>query len=146
MMHKYEALLLTIPEITGDEAKDLEMQLDKVIKTGSGSIVSFERWGKYKLAYDVNKNEYGVYFLMRFEGPKKTTLIKDMKTYISVKLGNIVKRDMISWLDPKSPLTYQRPRSLEEAPAREEGFSRGDAKQHGASYFAASDRNELGDE
>ena len=141
-MQKYEALLLTIPEITGDEAKDLEMQLDKVVKGGSGSTVSFERWGKYKLAYDVNKSEYGVYYLMRFEAPKKTTLIKDMKTYLNVKLSNIVMRDMISCLDPKNPITYQRPRSLEEAPAREEGFSRGDSRG-GASYFSASDKNEL---
>ena len=144
MMQKYEALLLTIPEITGDEAKSLEMQLDKVIKAGSGSTVSFERWGKYKLAYDVNKSEYGVYFLMRFDAPKKTTLIKDLKAYVSVKLNSIVMRDMISVVDPKAPLTYQRPRSLEEAPAREEGFSRNEAK--GASYFSASDRSELEEE
>src|SRR5580693_9235332 len=103
MMQKYEALLLTIPEVTGDEAKDLEMQLDKLIKAGSGSTISFERWGKYKLAYDVNKSEYGVYYLMRFEAPKKTTIIKDMKTALSVKLNNVVMRDMISSVDEKSP-------------------------------------------
>ncbi len=145
MMQKYEVLLLTIPEITGDEAKNLEMQLDKLIKAGSGSTVSFERWGKYKLAYDVNKSEYGVYFLMRFEAPKKTTLVKDLKTYLSVKLNSIVMRDMVSILDHKSPLAYQKPRSLEDAPTREEGFSRNDTNK-GASYFSASDRSELGED
>ena len=144
MMQKYEALLLATPEITGDEAKDLEMQLDKVIKAGAGSTISFERWGKYKLAYDINKSEYGVYYLMRFEAPKRTTLINDMKTYMSVKLNHIIMRDMISCIDPKAPIAYQRPRSLEEAPAREEGFSR-DARS-GASYFSAADRNELDEE
>jgi len=144
MMQKYEALLLTIPEITGDEAKDLEMQLDKVVKAGSGSTISFERWGKYKLAYDINKSEYGVYYLMRFEVPKKTNLISDLKKYLNLKLNNIVMRDMISCLNPKNPLMYQRPRSLEEAPTREEGFSRGDGRgdgRGGAGYFS-SDRNE----
>jgi len=145
MMQKYEALLLTIPEITGDEAKSLETQLDNVIKVGGGSTISFERWGKYKLAFDVNKSEYGVYYLVRFEAPKKTTLISDMKTYFKVKLSNIVKRDMISCLDSKRPLTYQRPRSLEEAPAREEGFSR-DRDRSGSSYFSASDKADLDDE
>jgi len=143
MIQKYEALLLTIPEITGDEAKSLETQLDNVIKVGGGSTISFERWGKFKLAFDVNKSEYGVYYLVRFEAPKKTTLISDMKTYFKVKLSNIVKRDMISCLDPKRPLTYQRPRSLEEAPAREEGFSR---DRSGSSYFSASDKADLDDE
>ena len=144
MVQKYEALLLTIPEITSDEAKNLETQLDKVVRTGTGSTVSFERWGKYKLSYDINKSEYGVYYLMRFEVPKGTSLISDMKNYISVKLNNIVMRDMISYIDPKTPLTYQRPRSLEEAPTREEGFSK-DAK--GTGYFASSDnRNDFDEE
>jgi hypothetical protein len=53
-------------------------------------------------------------------------------------------RDMISVLDPKAPLTYQRPRSLEEAPAREtEGFAK-DSKI--PSFFAADDREEIEDE
>ena len=145
MMQKYEALLLTIPEITGDEAKSLETQLDKIIKAGSGSTISFDRWGKYKLAYDINKSEYGVYFLMRFEAPKKTALINDLKTYLSVKLHNLVMRDMVSCIDPKNPLTYQRPRSLEEAPTREENFGRGDGGGRGAGYFS-SDKNDQDEE
>jgi ribosomal protein S6 len=124
-LRQYEALLLTVPEITGDEVKHLETTLDKTIKTGTGSTISFERWGKYKLAYDINKNDYGIFFLMRFEIPQGTAIINDLKTLLKVKLNNVIMRDMISVLNPKHPLTYQRPRSLEEAPAREaESFSR----------------------
>ncbi len=140
VLRQYEALLLTVPEITGDEVKHLETNLDKAIKTGTGSTISFERWGKYKLAYDINKNEYGIFFLMRFEAPEKSTLINDMKTLLKVKLNNVVMRDMISVLNPKHPLTYQRPRSLEEAPAREaDGFARDKA----SSYFSADDRDDI---
>ena len=141
MVQKYEALLLTIPEITGDEAKDLEVQLDKVVRAGKGSTTSFERWGKYRLAYDINKSEYGIYFLMRFEVPKGTSLVNDLKNYIGVKLHNIVMRDMVSVLDAKAPHTYQRPRSLEEAPTREEGFSRDKA-----GHFASADNKSDFDE
>ena len=142
-LRKYEALMLTVPEITGDEAKNIETTLDKTIKAGSGSVLSFERWGKYKLAYDINKNEYGVFFLTRFEAPEKSTLINELKTLFKVKFNNVVMRDMISVLDPKNPLTYQRPRSLEEAPAREaETF----AKEKVSSYFSANDKDEIGDE
>jgi ribosomal protein S6 len=143
MTQKYEALLLTIPEITGDEAKDLEMQLDKVVRGAKGATVSFERWGKYKLAYDVKKNEYGVYYLMRFDVDKGTNLINDLKTYINVKLSTIVMRDMISVLDPKAPSTYQRPRSLEEAPTREEGFQR---ESRGSDFFLSADNGNDSDE
>ncbi len=140
-MRQYEALLLTVPEITGDEAKHLETQLDKAIKTGTGSTISFERWGKYRLAYEINKSDYGVFFLMRFELPQGTKTVADIKTLLKVKLNNVVMRDMISVLDPKHPLTYQRPRSLEEAPAREaDSFSK-DAKMPG--FFSMDDRDDI---
>ena len=119
MMRQYEALVLTIPEITGDETKNIETQIEKLVKTNSGSTVSFERWGKYKLAYEINKNDYGVFFLTRFELPAGTKAVADMSNLFRVKLNNVVMRNMISVLDPKRPLAYQRPRSLEEAPARE---------------------------
>lgn len=140
MLRQYEALLLTVPEITGDEVKHLETTLDKTVKTGTGSTISFERWGKYKLAYDINKNDYGIFFLMRFEVPQGTTIVEDVKTLLKVKLNNVVMRDMISVLDPKAPLTYQRPRSLEEAPAREaESFS----KDRMSNFFSADDRDDI---
>jgi len=142
MMRQYEALLLTVPEITGDEVKHLETQLDKTIKAGTGSTISFERWGKYKLAYEINKNEYGVFFLTRFEAPTNTTIINDLKALFKVKLHNVIMRDMVSALDPKRPLTYQKPRSLEEAPTREgESFSKDKA-----SSFFSDDRDETDEE
>jgi ribosomal protein S6 len=144
MVRTYESLVLSVPEITGDEIKNLENQLDKCVKAGGGSTISFERWGKYKLAYDINKSQYGVYFLMRFEAPLKTTLVNDMKTLFKVRLNNVVMRDMISVLDPKRPLTYQRARSLEEAPMREESGLLRDNKS--MSFFAASDRGRDMDE
>lgn len=119
MTCKYEVLLLTVPEITSDESKNLETQLEKVINSHKGSIVSFDKWGKYKLAYEINNNDYGVYYLVRFDVPRGTTVNDDIKTLFKVKLNTIVMREMISALDPKGDLTYQRPRSLEEVPSRE---------------------------
>lgn len=142
-LRQYEALLLTVPEITGDEAKNIETTLDKAVKAGTGSVISFERWGKYKLAYDINKNEYGVFFLTRFEAPEKSTLINDLKHLFKVKFNNIVMRDMVSVLNPKQPLTYQRPRSLEEAPTREsESFT----KEKISNFASANDRDEIDEE
>lgn len=142
MMRQYEALLLTIPEITGDEIKNIEAQLDKAVKAGTGSTISFERWGKYKLAYDINKSDYGVFFLTRFEIPAGTKTLEDMKHLLKVKLNNVIMRDMISVLDPKRPLTYQRPRSLEEAPTREAEAK--DSKVN--AFLSMDDKNEIDEE
>lgn len=118
---RYEALLLTVPEITADEIKTIEQQFNKAVSDKKGSVVSFERWGKYRLSFPVNKNEYGVYFLARFEGEDIEPAVTDVKTLLDVKLHELVMRSMISRLDAKGSLEYQRPQSLEEVPTREVG-------------------------
>jgi small subunit ribosomal protein S6 len=114
MNKRYEALMLTVPEITQDEAKQLEKELDKMITSHKGSIISFERWGKYKLTYPIQRNHYGVYFLIRFESPEPITT--QLNELFRIKLNNFVMRHVISALKGDS-LEYQRPKSLEEVPA-----------------------------
>ncbi len=117
---RYEALMLTVPEITADEAKTIEQQFDRLIADKKGSMLSFEKWGKYRLAYPVKKNEYGVYFLARFES-QQPELVNEIKNLLDVKLHEVVMRSMLTNLDAEGSLVYQRPQSLEEAPAREVG-------------------------
>lgn len=124
-MVRYEILLLTIPEITEDEIKGIESQVQGVLRGAKGTLVSFERWGKYKLCYPVKKNEYGVYFLVRFELPSESSeILNEIKAFINVKFYDLIMRSMFTVLDPKQSLVYQRPTSLEETPRRESGFLR----------------------
>lgn len=124
-MVRYEVLMLTIPEVTEDEIKGIESQLQGVLRGVKGTLVSFERWGKYRLCYPVKKNEYGVYFLVRFELPVEAmNILDELKALINVKFYDIIMRSMFSVLDPKQSLVYQRPTSLEEAPRREGSFLR----------------------
>lgn len=120
-MFRYEALILTIPEITKDESATLEFQIDKLVNKFKGSMISFERWGKYRLAYPVRKNDYGVYFLVRFEVEDNSTVSNDLHTLFVVKFSDIVMRDLVSRLDENKPLEYQKPPSLEDAPKRNVG-------------------------
>lgn len=120
-MNRYEALMLTVPEITADEAKSIEQQFDRLVADNKkGSIISFEKWGKFRLAYPVKKNEYGVYFLARFESAQPE-VVEEVKNLLEVKLHEVIMRSMMTKLGEKQSLAYQRPQSLEEAPAREVG-------------------------
>ncbi len=119
-MNRYEALMLTVPEITADEAKSIEQQFDRLVADKKGSIISFEKWGKFRLAYPVKKNEYGVYFLARFESAQPE-VVEEVKNLLEVKLHELIMRSMMTKLGAKQSLVYQRPQSLEEAPAREVG-------------------------
>lgn len=123
-MLRYEALMLAVPEITQDETKTIESQIQGVIKNAGGSTLSFERWGKYRLAYPIKRNEYGVYFLVRFEAEEVGALLKELQSLFVMRLNDLVMRNMIISLEGKRSLEYQRPHSLEEAPPKEAGFFR----------------------
>lgn len=121
MQYYYETLILAVPEVTKDEVALLEKQFEQKVKSAKGAIVSFERWGKYKLAYSIRKNDYGVYFLARFQIEDQAAagdLIKDIHDLFIIKLNGIVMRDMTTALQG-SDLSYVKPESLEETPARD---------------------------
>ncbi len=120
-MVRYETLLLAIPEITADEANNLESNFEKTISQKKASLISFERWGKYRLSYPVRANDYGVYFLARFEAPNEQTdeLLKTVSSLLAVKHNELVMRHMTCSLQPHAPLSYHRPESLEEVPTRD---------------------------
>ena len=117
----YEALLLTVPELTADEAKSIEQNVSRLVESHKGTLISFERWGKYRLAYPIKKNEYGVYFLARFEAAEVNPLVSEVKTLLNVKLHELIMRNMITHLEAKQSLAYQRPPSLEEGSSRDVG-------------------------
>lgn len=134
-MINYEVLILAVPTITQDETKNMESQIDRVVKENKGNIISFEKWGKYHLAYPINKNDYGVYFLVRFETETPGVIVDAIKTLMTVRLNDLVMRHMSSILDPKRSLIYQRPQSLEETPSREVGGYMSDRRdQRGSSH------------
>lgn len=120
-MLRYETLVLAIPEITKDETSSLEKHVDQLIKKAKGSMISFERWGKYRLAYPVRKNDYGVYFLTRFEvdALQGGELLHDLNALFSFKKADVIMRSMTTVLLPDQSLSYQKPESLEDSPSRD---------------------------
>lgn len=115
-MQRYEILMLAVPEVTQDEITGIQRHIDDAIKKSKGALISFERWGKYKLCYPVEKNSYGVYLLTRFELPEDSTVLNDLKSLFTIKLHNVVMRHLTSKLNPHQSLEYHRPKSLEEVP------------------------------
>ena len=117
-MLRYEMLFLTVPEITGDEIDSIKSYFQKSVRSAQGDMLSFERWGKYRLAYPVNKNDYGVYFLTRFEVAQENrdALLKDIRGSYIFKFNTLIMKNMICRLDEKASLEYKRPESLEDTP------------------------------
>lgn len=146
-MFRYEALFLAVPTITAAETAAIESQFAQLVKSLRGTLVSYERWGKYRLAYPVKKHEYGVYFLTRFEvqPADKAALLDAVRTFFAVKHNELVMRSVIEVLDFNASLDYLRPESLEEAPARESMYARDDRGQGRGQSDLLDDALEMAD-
>ena len=123
-MFRYEILFLTVPEITKDESEAIKAHFAKVIRTHKGSMLSFDRWGKYRLAYPVNHNDYGVYFLTRFEvdGENKEAMLASLKEIFVFKFNTLIPKHIFARLDENASLEYKRPASLEDNPQDIDSF------------------------
>lgn len=145
MIYRYEVLVLTVPEITQDETKSLESEIERIVRSAKGSVISYEKWGKYRLAYPKKKNDYGVYFLARFEAPNGQ-VVQDIKNFFVIKAGDVVINNIVTRLDEKRPLTYQRPKSLEEAPTSSRDVPTFLKESQMEGMLSASDKHDLDDE
>ncbi len=114
----YETLILAAPEITQDETSKLEKQFAEHVKKAQGTLTSYDRWGKYRLAYPIRHNDYGVYFLTRYEiDPANVAeFINELRKLFIYKFENIVMRQMTTRLEGDD-LSYTKPDSLEEIPS-----------------------------
>lgn len=120
---RYEVLFVAIPEISAEEIATLEKGFSELLKEQKASLISFEKWGKYRLSYQIRKNDYGVYFLTRFEIPEvlqRVAAVEAVRHFFTVKYHELVMRAMVVNLEHGASLDYHRPESLEETPAREE--------------------------
>ena len=120
-MLRYEVLILTSPDITSDENSKLEGEISKLVRKNKGELISFERWGKLLLAYPIKHNNYGIYFLTRFdvENEQCRELLEEFRMLFNLKLPDVVMRFLPTHLDMDASLDYQRPDSLEDTPTRD---------------------------
>lgn len=118
-MVRYEILLLAVPHVTQEEEKNIEKGLDALIRQAKGTIISVDRWGKCRLAYQVRKQDYGLYILVRFELEAIShELLAEVKQLLSVKYNELIMRHTVVRLAEGQKLDYKRPLSVEEAPSR----------------------------
>ncbi|MBL4587804.1 30S ribosomal protein S6 [Candidatus Babeliales bacterium] len=114
---RYETLMLTRTEITNEEIAMLEKSIAKIVTDADGLMDKFDKWGKYRLAYPVEKNDYGVYFLARYKVPteKVSAMVKELALFFRIKCNEIVMRHVNVRLEDNAPEQYKKPESVDTA-------------------------------
>ena len=72
-MKEYELTVLIHPDLEADIEKPLASVRD-IVKNAGGEIVKEENWGKKKLAYKINKEDFAVYVYFDVKLPSAAPL------------------------------------------------------------------------
>ena len=105
-MSEYELTVLIQPDLETKIEEPLKKIRDLVASAG-GKITKEENWGKKKLAYRINKEDFAVYVCMEVELPADAPL----KISNTLNITDEVLRYLLVKIDPKAK------KALEEAKA-----------------------------
>jgi small subunit ribosomal protein S6 len=94
----YETTILLDSTLKSDEMRNLIDKIVNFISNHGGNIVKVDEWGKRRLAYEINKKQYGYYVNIRFSGPaalsglleREYRLIDSVLRHLTVKIDPLV--------------------------------------------------------
>ena len=96
-MHQYEVAILFHPDLEADLDKSTK-KIEKIIKDNGGKITKTDNWGKKKLAYPIDKQEYGVYVFYAVDLPAEGVA----KVESTLNITDDVIRYLLTRLDLKA--------------------------------------------
>ncbi|HEU5187294.1 MAG TPA: 30S ribosomal protein S6 [Candidatus Saccharimonadales bacterium] len=111
-MRDYELVVLLHPDLEIDLEKPLT-KLRKLIAEGNGEIVKEDNWGKRKLAYSINNEDFAVYTYFELKLPAES--VKKLQSTLNIT--DEVLRYLLTAIDLKA----RAAREAAKAEAEEEG-------------------------
>ncbi|HBP65786.1 MAG TPA: 30S ribosomal protein S6 [Desulfosporosinus sp.] len=72
-MKAYELLYIIRPDLDEEATTALVDRLSGLVATNGGDNLTVEKWGKRRLAYEIEDYKDGQYILMNFEGEGRTS-------------------------------------------------------------------------
>ena len=67
-MNRYELIAIVKTELADEDITAIMDRSQAIITERSGVIAKIEKWGKRRLAYEINKQKDGFYFFIDFSG------------------------------------------------------------------------------
>jgi small subunit ribosomal protein S6 len=86
-MELYETIYIIHPELNEEDIEEHIKRVENLVTRLGGEILKTERWGKKRLAYEVNKHRYGYYVLLRLRG--NPTILPELERHYRLTEGII---------------------------------------------------------
>lgn len=120
----YEMLMILTSDIPQTIYDEINNTIYNIIKQKDGIVVTYDKWGKYLLAYKIKKSTYGIYVLVRFGIAKEKVqeVLQILHNTCNLKYNNYIMRYVFVKIGKTISDIYCRPDSLEDAPRREKTY------------------------
>ncbi len=94
-MNKYEIMFIVKATMESDQVKTTAENLKKLVSELGGKVAEYKELGEKKLAYQINNEINGYYFVMQFEATKEAEAELNRKANIDENILRhlIVKLD-----------------------------------------------------
>ncbi len=66
-MKNYEIMFIVKTTLNDEEADKVAKDLENLLITNGAQMTNYKNYGKRELAYEINKNKSGYYYLFNFE-------------------------------------------------------------------------------
>ena len=106
-MRYYETIYIVNPNLENEVLDKTMVEIGKELEKTKSKLINHRVWGKKRLAYPIEKQKYGSFILIQFEGGDQSKMV-DFDTWM--KLNNSVLRHMIVGLDNKPDMYVEEPK------------------------------------
>jgi small subunit ribosomal protein S6 len=96
-MALYESVIIGRQDLTNSQFETIIDEFVSIIKSNKGEIKKTEYWGIRNLAYKINKNRKGHYYMLNIESPSTTIaeyerllgLHEDIIRFLTIKIDKV---------------------------------------------------------
>jgi small subunit ribosomal protein S6 len=121
-MRQYETMVLLSPDLEEDAVEERISSFEKHITENGGEILGIDRMGKKRLAYEINDQRHGIYFVVTYKSEdeiikeleRQFTLDENSWRYMTVRMDEALLRKI--------------EKNIKSAAARAEARSNGDGR------------------
>jgi small subunit ribosomal protein S6 len=113
-MRRYELMLVLRPDTADDRVQQILDRTTRGIAEADGQIVKVSPWGRRRLAYPINGQREGSYFIVVFESPSEA--VEQLEH--SLNITEELLRHLITRVE--RPVSTRRPGSKGDGAAAEE--------------------------
>ncbi|MCH8018956.1 30S ribosomal protein S6 [candidate division KSB1 bacterium] len=104
-MSKYETTFVIDSLQKSENKENILTKVENFIKNNGGEIGEVEDWGKKRLAYEINRKQYGNYYQIHFEGPGNLPGLLEQE----YRLEEGILRFLTITSDPRAALKREEP-------------------------------------